>query len=73
MVIDEFLQTIVYQAPVVAVLVYLLFRLDGRMGEMINLIIELAQENREREVTRRLSALGQPPNPKPKRTRPLDE
>jgi len=55
---DELLAQIVTQAPTVAILVYLLIRLDQRMSTLIDVICEMAQYEQDDALQRRLQQLA---------------
>jgi hypothetical protein len=57
---DELISQIVIQMPTVGILLYLLFRLDQRIAELIKVICDLADDDRQLKVKRRLEDLLPP-------------
>jgi len=57
---DKLIEQVILQAPTVAALLYLLFRLDARMALLIQTICELADADREEKAKRRLEDLLPP-------------
>lgn len=55
---DELVSQIVLQAPTVAALLYLLFRLDNRLDELIKTICELATDRDDDRATESPRKLG---------------
>lgn len=54
---DELLRQVIIQAPAVAILLYLLIRLDQRVGELIKVICDLAERSDVFQATERLRNL----------------
>lgn len=54
---EKLIEQIILQAPTVAVLLYLLFRLDQRIAELIKVICELADRDQDEKATARLENL----------------
>jgi hypothetical protein len=59
-VTEKLLEQLILQAPAVGVLLYLLFRLDQRIGELIRVICELADRDQDEKAKRRLEDLLPP-------------
>lgn len=57
---EKLLEQLILQAPAVGVLLYLLFRLDQRIGELIRVIVGLAETDQEEKAKRRLENLLPP-------------
>lgn len=57
---EKLIEQIILQAPTVAVLLYLLFRLDQRIAELIKVICELADRDQDEKAKRRLEDLLPP-------------
>lgn len=57
---EKLIEQIILQAPTVAVLLYLLFRLDQRIAELIKVICELADRDQDEKSKRRLEDLLPP-------------
>lgn len=51
---NTLIEQMVLQFPVVAILVWLLFRLDRRMSDLIAVICELATERLDQQFTERI-------------------
>jgi hypothetical protein len=43
---EDVISQVIFQAPTIAALLYLLFRLDARLDELIKTICELATDDR---------------------------
>lgn len=57
---EKLIEQLILQAPAVGVLLYLLFRLDQRIGELIRVIVGLAETDQEEKANRRLDDLLPP-------------
>lgn len=57
---DKLIEQLILQAPTVAALLYLLFRLDQRISALIDTIIRLADQDQEEKAKRRLEDLLPP-------------
>jgi hypothetical protein len=55
---DQLISQIVIQMPTVGILLYLLFRLDQRIAELIKVICELADRNDDQLARERLAQLS---------------